>query len=74
MDKKLFVVDSVQVVLTEVTDTLYIKFTYADGSEIPSPMPFLGYPSCIKMDVAADMGVEYCKKVFGVTPEVISSR
>jgi len=62
------VVKRATVLLSTGTDLITI---YPD---MISPFPTMGYDASFKMDVQKGYGVEYCKTVLGVHPEVIDAR
>ena len=41
--------------------------------EAPTPFPEMGYEPSLKMEARKGYGVEYCRVVFGIEPEVIQA-
>ena len=39
-----------------------------------TPYPKMGYDGCAKIEVAGEYGVEWCRKVLGVEPEIIDCK
>jgi len=67
MQTLLLKINRCSVLCTE--DGTDIIFLYPD---IESPFPEMKYPAAIEMQARKGYGVEYCKKVLGLEPEVIN--
>ena len=59
---------SVSVILTSGTDIVRM---YLDE---PSSFPIMEYDTAIKIECQKDYGIEYCRNVLGLEPEIIDVR
>lgn len=61
-------IEKVTVLLTDGADKICIL------TKLPTTFPVTGDPTWIDVSCKHDYGIEWCRKVLGIEPEVVSSR